>query len=247
MAIDDPIDAAKRQIEAGKGSPLPKVVATILEGLTAVGVTPLKPAAFLLKKVAEQRENNTQYLLDVVILQVRRFEEQLRTLHKQHQDFVETELPRLTFEAVARTQQTSSQERIERLGLVVVRSVLRGPPVDSEIPTEMLRVSVELSSQDVQVLAQIYAVQGDELARTDFLPEENLANNSWKQLQTAFPLFRSSAIHSICAKLQSLGLVTQVPRIPTMLDLSSIPYAILRNGAIYLELVEMAPVKPRMK
>jgi hypothetical protein len=113
--------------------------------------------------------------LDVVILQVRRLEEQLRTLYKEHQDFVEIELPRLTLEAVARAEQTSSQERIERLGLVVVRSVLRGPSADSELPIEMLRVSVELSAADVQVLAQIYSVQGDELARTGFLPEENLS------------------------------------------------------------------------
>jgi hypothetical protein len=180
--------------------------------------------------------------LDVVILQVRRLEEQLRTLYKEHQDFVEIELPRLTLEAVARAEQTSSQERIERLGLVGVRSVLRGPSADSELPIEMLRVSVELSAADVQVLAQIYSVQGDELARTGFLPEENLANGTWKQLQAAYPLFRSSEVHSICAKLQSLGLVTQVPRIPTMLDLTSIPYAILRNGAIYLDLVEKAQI-----
>jgi len=240
MAIDDPIDAARGQIEAGKGSPVPKVVATILEGLAAVGFTKLKPAAFLLSRIAEQRASNTQYLLDVVIQLVRRLEEQLRVIYQRHQDFVETELARLTLEAAARAQQTSSQERIERLGLVVVRSVLRGPSADSELPTEMLRVSVELSAEDVQVLAQIHSVQGDELARTGYLPEENLANSTWKQLQTAFPLFRSSAIHSICAKLQSLGLVTQVPRIPTTLDLTSIPYAILRNGAIYLDLVEKA-------
>jgi hypothetical protein len=53
MAIDDPIDAARGQIEAGKSSPVPKVVATILEGLSAVGLTKLKPAAFLLSRIAE--------------------------------------------------------------------------------------------------------------------------------------------------------------------------------------------------
>jgi hypothetical protein len=56
----------------------------------------------------------------------------------------------------------------------------------------------------------------------------------------AFPLFRSSAIHSICVELQNLGLVAQVPRFPTALDPPSIPHAILRNGAIYLDLVETA-------
>jgi hypothetical protein len=53
---DDEIDAARVQIEYGKVSVAPKVVTTILEGLAAVGVTPAKPAAFLVKKVFEQRE-----------------------------------------------------------------------------------------------------------------------------------------------------------------------------------------------
>ena len=87
--------AAIGQIEASKGSSVPKLVVTILEGLSAIGMTKLKPAAFLLNKIAEQRESNTQYLLDVVILHVRRLEEQLTVLYQQHQDLVESELPKL--------------------------------------------------------------------------------------------------------------------------------------------------------
>jgi hypothetical protein len=238
MAIDDPIEAAKGQIEAGQASPAPQVVANILEGLRAIGIAPAKPVAFLWKKITEQRENNTQYLLDAVIQHVRRLEQNVKALYEQHQEFVEIALPNLTLEAVARAQQTSSEERIDRLGLVVVHSVLRGPTFADGQPEEMLRVSVELSALDLDVLAQIYAVQAVELRRHNFLPEQNLANSSWKQLQASNPLFQSSEVYSICAKLQSLGLLTQVERIPTMLGLTSIPYAVLRNGATYLELVE---------
>jgi len=102
---------------------------------------------------------------------------------------------------------------------------------------EMLRLTVDLSDEDIDVLALIYSVQGDELKRTGFLPEQNLANSTWRDLQSKYPLFKSSKIHSICAKLQSLGMVAQVERIATTLDLTSIPYAVLEKGADYLEAV----------
>ncbi len=237
VAIDDEIDAARVQIEYGKASVAPKVVTTILKGLAAVGVTPAKPAAFLMKKVFEQREDNTLYLLEATISKLRRLEEQFRTFSASHKQFVEEQLPRLLVEAVSKAERTGSKERIERLSLIIVHTVVEGPSADLETVDEMMRVTVGISDVDISVLAQIYSVQGQELARTGFLPEMNLANRTWKDLQTAFPIFRSSEIHSICAKLQSLGLVTQVPRIATTLDLTSIPYTVLRKGAEYLELL----------
>jgi hypothetical protein len=140
-------------------------------------------------------------------------------------------------EAVSKAERTGSKEQIERLSLIVVHTLREGPAAKLEMADEMLRVSVELSDADVDVLAKIYSVQGVEMAHLNFLPEQNLANSSWRELQSAFPIFKSSEIHSICAKLQSLGLVTQVPPIATTLDLTSIPYAILLNGRDYLAAV----------
>jgi hypothetical protein len=68
MAIDDEIDAARSQIEFGKTGTAPKVITTALEGLAAVGIPGAKPAAYFMKKVFEQREENTAYLLDATIL-----------------------------------------------------------------------------------------------------------------------------------------------------------------------------------
>jgi hypothetical protein len=215
----------------------PKVVTTILEGLVAIGVTPLKPAAFLMKKVSEQRQENALYLLESVISQVRRLQDEFTSLSDAHKQFVEEEFPRLMVEAVSRAEQTLSKERIERLSLIVVQTLREGPQPSLDSADEMLRVTIDLSEEDVDILAKIYSVQFVEIARMNFLPDQNIANSSWKKLQAAFPIFQSSEIHSICAKLQSLGLLTQVPRITTMLDLTSIPYAILRRRAEYVEAV----------
>ncbi len=238
MAMDDEIDAARKQIEYDQGSPAPKVVVGVLEGLVAVGVTPLKPAAFLMKKVFEQREDNTAYLLEATISKLRRLEEQFKELSEDHKRFVEEQFPRLLIEAVDKAERTGSKVRIDRLSLIIVHAVVQGPSADIEEVDEMLRITVDLSDEDIDVLAKIYLAQGDELRRTGFLPEQNLANSTWRDLQSRYPLFKTSKIHSICAKLQSLGMVAQVERIVTTLDLTSTPYAILEKGANYLHAID---------
>jgi hypothetical protein len=237
MAIDDEVDAARLQIEYGKTTIAPKVVTTVLDGLAAIGLKQLKPAAFLIGKVFEKREDNTAYLLEATILKLQGLEDRFKTLSDSHRQFIEEQFPRLLIEAVSKAERTGSKERIERLSLIVVHTMVEGPKADLEEVDEMMRVTVDLTDTDVDILTKIYAVQGDELRRTGFQPETNLANNTWRELQSEDPIFKSSEIHSICAKLQSLGLVTQVPRIGTTLDLTSMPYAVLGKGADYLEAV----------
>jgi hypothetical protein len=241
MAIDDEIDAAQSQIEFGKTSIAPKVVIHALEALAAVGVPATKPAAYFMKKVFEQREENTAYLLDATISRLRGLEEQVKTLSDAHKQFIAEQLPLLLADAVSKSERMGSKERIDRLSLIVVHTVMEGPTADLEGADEMMRVTVDLTDADIAVLAKIYAVQGAELKRTNFLPETNLANTTWRDLQSEFPIFKSSEIHSVCAKLQSLGLVTQVSPIGTILDLTSIPYVVLRKGADYLKAVGKLP------
>jgi hypothetical protein len=241
MGIDDEIDAAQSQIEYGKTSIAPKVAVTALEGLAAIGVPAMKPAAYFMKKVFEQREDNTAYLLDATISRLRGLEEKVKTLSESHKQFIAEQLPLLLADAVSKSERTGSKERIDRLSLIVVHTVMEGPTADLEEADEMMRVTVDITDADIDILAKIYAVQGAELRRTGFQPEKNLANSTWRDLQTKYPIFKSSEIHSICAKLQSLGLVTQVSPIGTTLDLTSIPYAVLRKGAEYLKAVGRLP------
>src|SRR5580658_6785452 len=103
--IDDPIQAALMQIEFDRTSPAPQAILNFLEGLASIGVPTTKPAAFLMKRVIERRADNTRYLLDAVILNVRTLEEQFKMLAQQHSDFVENEFPRLMVEAVSKAQE----------------------------------------------------------------------------------------------------------------------------------------------
>lgn len=241
MAIDDEIDATRKQIEFTRKSPAAKAVSTILDTLVGFGVPALKPASTVMKRLVEQREDNTAYLVEAVILRLRTLEEQFKALSEEHKRFIQSEGPRLLLEAAARAETIRSRTRIDRLSLIVVNTLLEGAKVDLDSADDMLRVTVDLSERDIDVLAKIYAVQANALAQLNFLPEQNMVNSSWRDLQSKDPLFKSAEIHSICAKLQGLGLVTQVPPIPTTLDLNSVPYSVLREGALYLRAIGFTP------
>jgi hypothetical protein len=236
VAIDDEIDQAKLQIEFGKKSVAPKVVTALLEACTAIGL-PTKLSTFVMKKVSDRKEDNVEYLLEAVIARLRTNETDLRKLSEDHKNFVEKEFPRLMLEAVDRAQQASSRDKLDRLSLIVVRTVFAGPKVNMVEADEALRVTVDLNEEDIDILGKMYDAQANDIRRRGFLPELNIANTSWKALQDKFQIFKSGEIYSICSKLQSFGLVAQVTRIPTTLDLTSTPYCILRKGAEYLEAI----------
>jgi hypothetical protein len=243
MAIDDEIDQAKLQIEYGKKSVAPKVVTALLEACTAIGL-PTKLSTFVMKKVSDRKEDNVEYLLEAVIARLRTNEADLKSLSEEHKKFVEKEFPRLMLEAVDRAQQASSTEKIDRLSLIVVHTVLVGPEVNLVEVDEALRITIDLNENDIEILAMIYSVHAKQVWRRGFLPDLNIANNTWKDLQTDYPVFKSSEIYSICSKLQSFGLITQVERVKTVLDLNSTPYSILRKGADYLEAIGKARNTP---
>jgi hypothetical protein len=235
MAIDDEIDQARLQIEFDTPSAAPRVVTTILDVLSSLGAKPLKPVAAIMKLANERRASNVQYLLEATIARLRTVEDELKSLSEEHKRFIEEEFPRLLLEAVDRAQQASSKSKIDRLSMIVVQTTLQGPTASLAEADEALRITVDLNEEDIDVLASINSVQMLEL-RGSFIPDINIVNQSWKKLQGLAP-FNSPKSYSICAKLQSFGLIVQVERIPTMLDLKAIPYSILKKGADYLDTI----------
>jgi hypothetical protein len=237
VIFDDEIDAAKSQIEFDQPSAAMKATTTILDTLAGLGLKGLKPYATVMKLVSAQRDENTRYLVEAVILKLNRLESQIRSIDEAHRRWIKETFPGLMVEAISRAEETRSHVRIERLSIIVVQTVMTGPGADLDKADEALRVTVDLNEEDIDILGKMYDEQAKELSRRGFLPELNIANNSWKALQDKFQIFKSGEIYSICSKLQSFGLVTQVSRIPTTLDLTSTPYCILRKGAEYLEAV----------
>lgn len=237
MAIDDPLDAAILRIEADEG--IAGSVISALEGCASIGVAPASAAAKLIRLVTHGREENVKYLLDVVVTEVRRVRLQVEQLSEEHRRFIEEEFPKALTEAVSRAEETASKTRIRRMGVIVVGAMVHAPTGAAEAVSEMLRVSVALSDEDLEILARIYSVQVRPLTQVGFLPDQNVANTTWQTLEK-LPGFRKPSIFGICAKLQSLGLLVQVERVATMLGLTSIPYSLTINGKEYVEAVGKA-------
>jgi hypothetical protein len=176
----------------------------------------------------EKREDNTAYLLEATISKLQRLEGHFKTLSDSHRQFVEEQFPRLLVEAVSKAERTGSKERIDRLSLIIVHTVVEGPTADLQEVDEMMRLTLDISDADIDVLGKIYAKQAQGLSFLKYMPDQNVANSTWKELEDTHAIFKSSEIYSICAKLQSFGLVTQVPRIrnslPTVKRLSGKGY-----------------------
>ena len=237
MAIDDEIDAARSQIEFDQPSIAMKATTTILDTLAGLGLKSLKPYATVMKLVSTQREENTRYLVEAVILKLNRLENQIKSIDEAHRRWIKEIFPGLMVEAVSRAEETRSNDRIDRMSIIVVHTIMHGPAADLNKTGEALRITVDLNDEDLDILGKMYDAQAKDVRRKGFLPELNIANTSWKALQDQFQIFKSGEIYSICSKLQSLGLVVQVSRISTTLDLTSTPYCILRKGAEYLEAI----------
>jgi hypothetical protein len=234
MPIDDPLSAAQTQINADERSSSPEWIVQVaktvahLTGSEAV-------AAFLESKMVHRKQENTAYLVEVLISEFRALEERVGELKDEaHLSFVKTELPGLLLEAYRRTRETRSRERIRRIGKIVVHAVEVGPSKPGDVAEEMMRIASEVSDEEVAVLREIYDAQVKDLAKYG-RPDINEVNGSWKLLISQHSLFSGTDIQSICAKLQSFGLVTMVERIPTMLDLYTTPYGLLSRGREFIE------------
>jgi hypothetical protein len=102
----------------------------------------------------------------------------------------------------------------------------------------MMRVATELSEQDVLTLQRICSVQCSSLRSESRRPDINEANSAWADLERQFKFFRSPEVYGTCLKLQSLGLIMAMDRIPTTLGLQSVPFALLPKADEFLKYLQ---------
>jgi hypothetical protein len=236
MAIDDPLDATLKQIEADERS-LPAEWVEKLVKLTGKLPPPgSEIAAYLERMASNKREENRGYLLDTLAGEVRYAIQKVGDLSKEHLDFVREELPGLVLEANERAAETRSKAKIQRLAKIVGFALEVGPASSVEIADEMLRIATELSERDVKILVDLDA-QNQVIGTKLGTPNVNDANAVWKALQSRDPFYGRADVYSACATLQGFGLVIAVERNQNLLDLESVPHALLPKGRAFLEYV----------
>ncbi len=240
MGIDDPIDAAEKQIAADESSLPAQWTQTLVRLVGQLPYPARQIVACLEHAVNKRRSENQTYLLKTLANELKYAIARLHDLSAEHERFIQEEIPGLVVEAHNRATQAGSKRRIQRFAKIVAYAIEVGPAETIDTADEMLRIASELSDEDIRVLRDLNAACGQLFGCIPEAPNINNANSVWKTLQEQDPFYKGAGVHSTCAKLQSFGLVTAVERIPTVLGLDSIPYWLLPRGRAFLEYIREA-------
>src|SRR5207237_573175 len=133
-----------------------------------------------------------------------------------HRRFLVEEFPSLVLDATTKAEDLAFKTRIARIAQILASAAEAGPSRSADYTEEMMRVAMALSDADVMVLAEVDNVQAKEIAPTGYVPNE-LVNDAWRDSPPEVSGLNDGQIQSICAKLQSFGLVTRVDRNPSKL------------------------------
>jgi hypothetical protein len=226
MTIDDPIESAVKQVRGDERRESPVVHGFVagLELLPHFG-----PVAKAFKRLFTYREENISYLLSVLLRQLQLQSAKFDKLSTEHADFLKGNFQPLVVNAIAKTENLHCKSRIDRIAQILTYAVVEGPRRDPDLTEEMMRIAGALSDDDVQVLREIHCVQEKHLSAQGNVPNE-LVNDSWRDKPPKIENLNAGEIQSICAKLESFGLVTRVDRNPSKLFHTTIPYGLLQRG-----------------
>jgi len=202
----------------------------------------LSPAALFSKAleslVNKKKAENRDFLFQTVLDELEKLLDREPKFSDEHKQWVRDEFPGLLVEGLRRAEETRSRERIARLAKVIRNAVDFGPKQPADIAAEMMRVAMDVSEEDILALTRIYSVQGSSMKGASRLPDINLANSSWADLERQFSSFRTGDGYSTCLKLQGLGLIMAVDRIATTLGLQSVPFALLPKADQFLDYIQ---------
>jgi len=266
VAIDNPLDQAQAQLAAEERDrslalgvlASASIFVRAFRALTTA-VASGNPAELLdtLKGYAESRAaENVRYLLEIVISEVRAQSERFSELDRRQQEYLDRDWPGLLLDTERKARATRAQEKVGRLARIVSSAAFEDPPAPPDRTEELLRIATNLDELDVRILTVL--VNGQRLG---FTPEfgrvnDDAANNYWGHGDSLYhggpgavtKQFGESAIstrlgvsegelQSVCAKLQSFGLVIPVERNQFTNFKGTVPYAVLARGIEFVDAI----------
>lgn len=247
MSADDPVSALKALNESDERQRSPMWgfakpfldIAKLLFGDQFSGAD----AVSTVVNWADQRsQQNLKELVDVIASEMKYLGERLRNLsaaNAEHKLFVANEMPGLILDAIRRTENIRSKVRIARLARILVHAAELGPKSNADYAEEMLRIAVELGERDVIVFRQIVETQKAKINAHTGRVSQFEASLSWGWVSAGLQRrgFIESEVDSICAKLDSFGLVSRGERNVNITATSPTPYALLQKGLDFMEYI----------
>jgi hypothetical protein len=146
---------------------------------------------------------NSNYLLSVVVEEVKRHTESFDKTPKEHQAFLNQDWIDLLIDGNRRASATRTKERVKRIALILSTSAREGPTIPTDGVEEMMRVAMSLSDRDVQLLAKLASAEEKTVLQNGRLTRYQ----AWSMWPWANQV--DSELESVFSKLEAYGLVTR--------------------------------------
>ena len=240
MGIDDPLDALNKQFENEERSSDP-----VLKRL--VDLASVLPLPWQVDKIVQRiigylkadRQEKIELTINVIRDELRRHESRLREIATANREEGERKfqewLP-LVKDGVEKAQRTRANERIVRIGKILAKSLVADQSPKPDDVEEMMRIAMELSDREVELLGEIVRFQGGMLDESGRVPRYQ----AWQSWETgswgAAPV---GQLESVFSKLESFGLVSRIAppnNLNILADIAS-RYSLLRKGVQFIGFV----------
>jgi hypothetical protein len=243
-ADDHPFDALEKQLEmeALSVSPVTKVVLSVASHLPLKW--PFNKAVEMLKvRLVAGSSERIGLMLETCMSEVRKHESQIKELSEKKppeevrvREEISTEL---LLDAARKAENTRAKERVRRIGIILANAVLQPTRTDADEAEEMMRIAMELSDRDVQLLGELVRIEGAMLQTQAHIPRYD-AHHKWEE---GFWRTRiDPEIDSVFSKLESYGLVVRIPppnNLNIMADYQN-RYVLLKKGLRFSTLTRQA-------
>ena len=230
--------AAKMQVEAEDRSEFfPGIQIVIGIGQKVAGLAGFDFTKFEELSLAALQKNskeNLAYLFESLAEDVKRIDTKLEAFESSGVE-EQRALNELVSEAVARSAEAKSKDRVRRIARIVANAFRSGPKEDYQAERELIDAATQIAESDVFILGVMMRHQGEVVKNGVGIADMNSANDSWKQMREENKEFRDPHIHVSCARLQAQGLIIRMDRKNTTLDLATNAYSLTTFGVRFCE------------
>jgi hypothetical protein len=246
MAIDDnPIEVLRKQFEWEdiSKSPVTDQVVKITTGLAKI-LSPTSALQSILHMVGDQiRTDNVERIAtmlttvaDVVLKHDRDICQLRESQSAEHKKARDEQEARLVVDGARRASATRSITRVERIGIILARTISATNLPDEDEIEEMMRIATELTDVDVTYLRDLVKLQAHYLQRKSHV-ERYSAYQSW--VKGPWGERVDPTIDSVFHKLESYGLVSAIAANNTFNIMADIQtrFALLPKGLRFAELI----------
>ena len=240
-ADDHPFDALQKQLE--------------LEGLTSSPITkaaldaasyfkwPFNKVAEILKsRLVISSSERISLMLETCMTEVRKHDALIKELSERllpEEIKVREEVSaELLLDAARKAENTRAKERVKRIGLILANAIVQAK-IETDEAEEMMRVAMDLSDRDVQLLGELVRIEGPMLQTRPYI-ERYQANQAWEHGFWGTRI--DPELDSVFSKLESYGLVSRIapPNNLTIMADYQNRYVLLKKGMRFVNLTRQA-------